>query len=98
VDIEDEDKAPVDIVVALDISGSMLADGKLEECKETLTFMARTLKSGDRFGLVAFSTTASTVIPALFMTPENKKMALQKIQAIHATGQTNLSGGLALAA
>ncbi|KAL3909992.1 MAG: hypothetical protein SGILL_007866, partial [Bacillariaceae sp.] len=97
-DVDDDERAAVDIVIALDVSGSMLSEGKLEDCKRTLVYLVRYLKTNDRFGLITFSTATKTIFPALSMTPENKEVVLQKIEALRATGQTNLSGGLALAA
>jgi Ca-activated chloride channel homolog len=95
-DVEEEQRAAVDFVVALDVSGSMLGDN-IKKCKQTLEFMVRALTSSDRFGLITYSSNAKVALPAMKMTPENKEVALQKINTIHADGQTNLSGGLALA-
>jgi len=98
VEEEDENtRAAVDIVVALDISGSM-AGQKLELCKETLSLLLRELSSKDRFGLVVFGSNARLEIPARKLTKENKEAALAKIKSLGTAGMTNLSGGLGLAA
>ena len=86
-----------DIVGALDVSGSM-SGNKIRQCKNTLKMIIRVLKSKDRFGLVCYSSTAKLVFPAQNMTEANKKVALDKIDTIFASGGTNLSAGLSLAA
>ena len=88
-------RPPVDIISTLDISGSMAGE-KLANCKRTLLMMMRHLTSKDRFGLVTYGDAANVVIPACYMTEDNKERALQKIKAIRTVGCTNLSGGLFL--
>jgi Mg-chelatase subunit ChlD len=90
-------RAPVDIVVALDVSGSMFGK-KLELCKETLSFLLRELSSRDRFGLVTFGDESKLEFPTLEMTKKNKEKALSKIKGLCTNGCTNMSGGIGLAA
>jgi len=94
---DDSARAPVDIVVALDTSGSMRGK-KLELCKETLTLLLRELGPQDRFGLVTFGNTAQRHIPAREMSIENRAFAISKVNSIRQCGRTNLSGGIGLAA
>jgi hypothetical protein len=94
---DESTRAPVDIVVALDISGSM-SGRKLDLCKETLALLLRELGAQDRFGLVTFENDAQVVISPRKMTKETKENAVAKIKNIRATGCTNLSGGIGLAA
>jgi Mg-chelatase subunit ChlD len=91
------ERAAVDIVVALDCSGSMMGP-PIKLCKQTLEMLVRVLGPRDRFGLVCFSSTAQIAIQAQFMTDEHKRMALIKIKAIRADGWTNISDGVSLAA
>jgi hypothetical protein len=93
---EEAERAPVDIVVALDVSYSM-SGGKLELCKTTLELLLRHLLSQDRFGLVAYSDNAFTEVPLQLMTSRNKGEALKKIKALHVTGRTNISEAISLA-
>lgn len=88
--------SPVDVSVALDVSGSMNG-AKLKDCISTLESMLRALGPKDRFGLITFGSDATVVFPASFMTKDKKKKALRKIKAIRTNGCTNLSGGLSLA-
>jgi len=96
---EDDDsmRASVDIVVALDISGSMFGK-KLELCKETLTLLLRELSARDRFGLVTFGDEGKIQIPSKNLTKYNKGSAIAKIKSLTTSGCTNLSGGIGLAA
>jgi len=93
---EEAERAPVDIVVALDVSGSM-SGSKLELCKTTLELLLRHLLPQDRFGLVAYSDNAFTEVPLQLMTSQNKEAALKKIKALHVLGSTNISAAISLA-
>jgi Ca-activated chloride channel family protein len=90
-------RAPVDIVVALDVSGSM-SGRKLELCKDTIQLLLRELNAQDRFGLVTFGDEANLAIPARKLTPENKEAAVLRVKRLHTSGCTNISGGIGLAA
>jgi len=94
---DDSRRAPVDIIVALDTSGSMRGE-KLRLCKETLKLLLRELGPNDRFGLVTFGSSAIIRIPVCNMTIENKEASITKINSVCVSGQTNLSGGIGLAA
>eukprot|EP00558_Chaetoceros_sp_UNC1202_P010361 CAMPEP_0197247104 /NCGR_PEP_ID=MMETSP1429-20130617/26099_1 /TAXON_ID=49237 /ORGANISM="Chaetoceros sp., Strain UNC1202" /LENGTH=468 /DNA_ID=CAMNT_0042707933 /DNA_START=167 /DNA_END=1573 /DNA_ORIENTATION=- len=90
-------RAPVDIVVALDVSSSM-SGRKIEMCKKTLSLLLRELGSQDRFGLVTFGDQATLEVPTRTLTKVNKETALAKIKGIRAYGSTNMSGGIGQAA
>lgn len=96
---EDDDtaRAPVDIVVCLDVSGSMNG-AKLDLCKETLVLLLRELGPDDRFGLVSFGSQAQIELSVKKLTPENREAALIKIESLNTSGMTNMSGGIGLAA
>ena len=96
-DIPDSARSPIDLVVVLDISGSM-SGNKLQLCKETLELLIRVLQANDRFGLVVYGSHATVKVPIQAMTAQNKEQALATIRAIRTSGMTNLSGGLSLAA
>lgn len=95
---EDESvRAPVDLVVALDVSASM-SGRNLELCKDTVELLLRELRSEDRFGLVTFGDDANLVIPTRKLTPVNKEAAASKVRSLCTKGCTNMSGGIGLAA
>lgn len=90
-------RAPVDIIVALDVSHSMRGR-KLELCKETLILLLRELSIQDTFGLVTFGSEATIQIPTRKLSKENKKNAIGTIKKLATSGRTNLSAGIGLAA
>lgn len=96
---EDDDsiRAPVDIVVCLDVSGSM-SGRKLDLCKNTLALLLRELGTEDRFGLVSFGSQAKVELPIMKLSPESKEAALVTVQSLCTDGMTNMSGGIGLAA
>jgi len=93
---DDGSRAPVDIIVALDVSSSMHGR-KLDLCKETITLLLRELGVRDRFGLVTFGNNATVQIPTRILTKDNKQTAVDNIKKLRAGGCTNLSGGIGLA-
>ena len=96
IDEDDGDRAPVDIVIALDISGSMTGS-KLELCKTTLELLLRCLNKKDRFGLITYATHAAVTIPAKLMTKTNKEKALDIIKLLRTRDCTNISDAIGLA-
>lgn len=94
---DDNARAPVDIVVALDVSGSMTYDSKLDLCKQTLEQLLSLLLPTDRFGLVSYETNARVEIPLQKMTSIHKDTALRKIRSLHPHGCTNISAAIGLA-
>ena len=83
---DDDKRAPVDIVVALDVSISMYGK-KLELCKRTLEMLLRVLSSNDQFALISYGSNAKVEIPGRNMTNENKEMARQRIKEIFCDGK-----------
>jgi len=95
VEPREEPRNPVDIVVVLDHSYSMLEGGKLELCKKTLAFMCREiLGADDRLGLVVFDSDVQVVYPCEKMTEANKERFLAKLKAVQVGSHTNLSAGV----
>lgn len=96
-DDDDSNRAPADIVVALDVSGSMCGS-KLNLCKVTQNLLLRELGSSDRFGLVSFGSDAKVEIVPRKLTQVNKDFASKKVESLSTRGCTNMSGGIGLAA
>ncbi|CAM9727932.1 unnamed protein product, partial [Heterosigma akashiwo] len=85
-------RAPLDIVVCLDKSGSMRGH-KLEMCKATLDFLLSQLSSTDRFALCTFDSRVEAR-PLAYMTGEGKMMAARALHDVEAGRHTNLGGAL----
>ena len=86
---------PRDLVVVLDVSGSM-AGTKLGQAKAALGQLLATLRSGDRFRLIAFSSDVRRYAPDWTnATPETVGAAADWVRRLEATGATNIAGALA---
>jgi len=94
---EESRRAPVDIVVALDRSGSMQG-AKLGLCLKTLELLLRELGPRDRFGLVTFSDHSTIDIPLRKLIPYNKTLAVNRVRTVRPGGYTNISAAIGTAA
>ena len=90
-------RAPIDIVVALDVSGSMRVE-KLDLCKNTLKLLLKELHHDDRFCLISFSDEAKVEIPMLKVDEDQKILAMHTIEHLTTRGRTNIASALSLAA
>jgi len=90
-------RAPIDLVVALDISGSMNGS-KLQLCQATLRLLLPLLQTTDRFGLVSYSQLACLEIPLGFCTEVHVQKCLETVNQLRSLGSTNISAALGLAA
>lgn len=85
------ERAPLNISVVLDRSGSMQGD-KLEYVKKATDFIVRNLNSSDTLSIVQYDDTVDVVSPSSSV--RDKDALHKKIAAIVAGGMTNLSGGM----
>jgi len=91
-DKEDE-REPVDLIMVVDRSGSM-SGSPINLVKQALKFIVGQLKEGDRFSVVSYSTSVTVDIALDYVNKKNKANMLDRIERLHASGSTNLSGGL----
>ncbi len=90
-----EERLPLDLVVALDASGSMGRPGGLARARAGLDALLPQLDARDRVAVVAFGDVARIVQPAL---PGDRHDRLSAaLDTIQPAGSTNLADGLALA-
>lgn len=87
------DRAPIDLVTVLDVSGSMEGT-KLALLKRAMGFVIRNLSPTDRLSVVAFSSTARRLFPLRCMVEEGRQQALQAVDLLVSSGGTNISEGL----
>jgi len=83
---------PKDVIIVIDISGSMNNLGRLFLAKEAAKEVIFSLTIGDHFSVVTFSTGASSLLPGNVMlrgTADNKEYAMTLIDDIYAGGSTN---------
>jgi Mg-chelatase subunit ChlD len=85
-------KLQSDIVLCLDISGSMSAHNKLTYAKLAASGLAKAaLENGDRVGIAAFSNIGQTVIP---LTDKDEDTILNYIAKLSARANTNIGDGI----
>jgi len=96
-DVEEERTVPKDVVFVLDTSGSMKADGKIDQAKAALKFCVESLRDEDRFNVVSFSTAVNGLDGSLVSGPEARRRALEFIDRLGARGGTNMEQGLTTA-
>ncbi len=89
-------RAPVDVIVILDRSGSM-GGAKIEAARAAVLELVDRLAPGDRMGLVAFANGAEVLIPLREPTPVAREAWRRRVAAIAPGGGTDMSRGLDLA-
>ena len=86
---EPVERAPLDVVVVLDRSGSMSGE-PLESVTAATAQLLRLAGPDDRLAVVAFDSDVQLVLPLAHHQPD---VAARTVQAIQPGGSTNLSGG-----
>ncbi|XP_051119871.1 E3 ubiquitin-protein ligase WAV3-like [Andrographis paniculata] len=88
---------PIDLVVILDVSGSMHGT-KLVFMQRAMKFVIENLDDDDRLSVIAFSSEARRLFPLRRMSVDGRRIALQEVDLLVATGTTNMAEGLRKAA
>ncbi len=83
-----QDRKPANVMLVLDVSGSMAEESRLENAKEGLNVFFDEVSPNDRLGLIAFSDRLMPLVPlsARFETTEQKLR--QTVQNLAADGGT----------
>jgi len=96
--LTEADILPKDVVFCVDTSGSMLKDGKMEQARGALKYCVESLRDGDRFNIVDFST-----VPRHFqeeglvkVNDASRAKALRYVAKLHARGGTAINDALEL--
>merc|ERR1712241_882304 len=87
------DRAPIDLVAVVDESASMSGES-IKLVRETIKFIIKNLESGDRFGIIGYSSGSREVLPLTKMDGAGKKKAQQLASNLKAQGGTALCKGL----
>lgn len=85
-----------DIIIILDISGSMLKNNKHKNAISALKVVINTLTINDYFNIILFSNNAYSLLgnnDLYQATNENIKLVLNKISQINFNGETNIESG-----
>jgi hypothetical protein len=103
------DRKPIILVPIIDVSGSMQEpcgtghqledDGysRLDLVKHTLNTLLTSLSTYDYVCIVKFSTVAEVFAPLTRLTPNNKRVLMEKLKYLEPENQTNLWDGVRLA-
>ncbi|EAY94802.1 hypothetical protein OsI_16587 [Oryza sativa Indica Group] len=86
-------RAPVDLVTVLDVSGSM-AGTKLALLKRAMGFVVQHLGPSDRLSVIAFSSSARRLFHLQRISHHGRQQALQAINSLGASGGTNIADAL----
>jgi Ca-activated chloride channel homolog len=89
---ERADLPPLALVLAVDCSGSMADDGKMETVHKGLRKLVERLRPEDRLGIVGWSDEAQVVLPLARV--GDGGAARRAIEELQPTGRTNLEAGL----
>ncbi len=87
---------PKDVVFCVDTSGSMLTGGKMEQARGALKYCVESLREGDRFNIVDFSTVARHFNDSGLVTfdEQSKADALKYVGKLRARGGTAIQEAL----
>lgn len=85
-------RRPVDLGVVMDTSGSMAAQGKIDQARRAAKILAQQMGPGDVYSLTTFNDVPTVVIPAA---PVRDAGAISlALDRIYEGGGTNLFGGM----
>lgn len=90
-DLASTDRAPVNLCIVLDRSGSMSGD-KIRRAREAALMVVDMLTPHDILSLVTYESTVRTLVPATYLA--NKDEVRRAIRGIEAGGSTALFGGV----
>jgi Ca-activated chloride channel homolog len=82
-------KKQADVVLLMDVSGSMQSEGKIDQAKQAALAFIENLESTNRVSLVVFSDDVRTLVP-LANLESNKNQIISNIQNLQAEGGTEL--------
>ena len=87
-----EQRAPVNVAIVIDKSGSMNSGGKIQAAKEAAILALHRLKSNDIVSVVLYDSDVEVLVPATKMTHRDR--IIRKIRGIGAGGSTALYAGV----
>ncbi len=93
---QEEDRLPLDLILVLDVSGSMQGE-KLQLVKNTTRLVVSQLTPHDRLAVVTFNGAGTRLTPLMAMSDSGKLLLMQHVDGVRASGGTNVSTGLHLA-
>ena len=93
---EDIKKSNADLICVLEVSGSRYGE-KIRYVRDSLKILLDLMDKQDRICLILFNDSARNYFDLNYLTEQNKKILIKKINEIYAYGGTNILSGLELA-
>jgi len=90
-----DERAPINLVFLLDVSGSMQPENKLPLLKKAMRLLVDSLGEQDRVGIVTYASNTGVALPS--STGAEKPRILYVLDMLQAGGSTNGAGGIQLA-
>jgi Ca-activated chloride channel family protein len=87
-----DERAPVNVAIVIDKSGSMNSGGKIQAAKEAAILALHRLKSNDIVSVILYDSHVEVLVPATKMT--DRERIIRKIRGIGAGGSTALYAGV----
>ncbi|HEV7555288.1 MAG TPA: VWA domain-containing protein, partial [Kofleriaceae bacterium] len=94
-DLPAAQRPPLDLALVLDTSGSMEGQA-IDALRLSARELASKLRDGDRLSVVVFHSKTELLVPNVVVGPNNRAAIDRAISTIHATGTTDLAGGLTM--
>jgi Ca-activated chloride channel homolog len=82
-----------DVMLLMDVSGSMIDQGKIDQAKQAAEAFINNMESNNRVGLAVFSSDVNVLVP-LDNFENNRESLLQAIRSLRAEGGTELFAAL----
>jgi len=90
-----DERAPINLVFLIDVSGSMAPPDKLPLLKKAMRLLVDTLGEQDRVGIVTYASNTGVALPST--SGADKARILPVLEVLSAGGSTNGAGGIQLA-
>ncbi|MCX5769297.1 MAG: von Willebrand factor type A domain-containing protein [Candidatus Hydrogenedentes bacterium] len=90
-----DERAPINLVFLLDVSGSMQPENKLPMLKKAMRLLVDSLGEQDRVGIVTYASNTGVALPST--SGGDKSRILSVLDVLQAGGSTNGAGGIQLA-
>jgi Ca-activated chloride channel family protein len=87
-------RAPLDLALVIDCSGSMASENRLDHAKMAATSLLETLREGDIVSIYAFSDAVYEYAPPTAISQQSRGGLMQAISRMQTMGGTNLYAGL----
>ncbi|MDP3274529.1 MAG: VWA domain-containing protein [Deltaproteobacteria bacterium] len=94
--VQVQQRAPMDLAVVIDVSGSMATEGRIDHAKLAASSLLESLREGDIVSITAFASQVYQVAPPTLLTNASRAQLMQLISGLRPLDSTNLYGGLSV--